>query len=161
MDSKRPPNRDLSKTSPSQLALLMGLDDAQTLWSENDNAAMMRHLLESPLPGSCSELSAAAQTFGSLLAAHHPNVEHLRHVKEFAKSRRMNPQGDLPEDIATVLYYAAIAAARLRCSHSISQLTVAELREGIDWALARNWLPDPLKHLFQATAGKLSTHHRD
>jgi hypothetical protein len=155
MDSKRHTDRDLSKTSPSQLALLMGLDETQSLWSEDDNAAMIRHLMDSPIPD-ISSSCAAAQTFGHLFAAHHPDVEHLRRVKEFAKSCRSNPQSGLPEDIATVLYYAAIAAARLRCGHAISQLSVAELRDGINWALARNWLPDPIKHLFQAAARKLS-----
>ena len=162
MDSNRHTDRDLTRTSPSQLALLMGLDESKTLWSENDHAAMMRHLLESPIPGiSSEESSPPVQTFGRLFAAKHPDVNQLRHVKEFAKSCRTNPQSDLPGDIATVLYYAAIAAARLRCSHAISQLSVAELRDGIDWALARNWLPDPLKDLFHAAARKLSVQHRD
>jgi len=161
MDSKHHTDRDLSKTSPSQLALLMGLDETQSPWSEDDHAAMMRHLLDSPIPGNPPESSATSQTFGRLLASHHPDVEHLRRVKEFAKSCRTNPNSDLPEDIATVLYYAAIAAARLRCSHAISQLSVAELHDGIEWALARSWLPDPLKPLFQATLDKLSNHRRD
>jgi hypothetical protein len=158
MDSKHHTGRDLTKTSPSQLALLMGLDETQSLWSEDDNAAMILHLMDSPIPG---DPSTTSQTFGSLLAAHHPDVDHLRRVKEFAKSCRANPQSGLPEDIATVVYYAAIAAARLRRGHAISQLSVVELRDGINWALARDWLPDPLKRLFQAAAQKLSTPSRD
>jgi hypothetical protein len=156
MDSKRHTDRDLTKTSPSQLALLMGLDETQSLWSEDDNAAIIHHLLDSPIPSN-SNSSAAAQTFGHLLAARHPDVDQLRHMKEFAKSCRTHPQRELPQDIATVLYYAAIAAARLRCDHAISQLSVVELKDGINWALTRNWLPDLLKHLFQAAAQKLST----
>ena len=158
MDSKRHTDRDLSKTSPSQLALLMGLDETQSLWSEDDHAAMIRHLMDSPIPDNSG---SAAQTFGHLLGANHPNVEHLRHLKDFAKSCRSDPQSGLPEDIATVLYYAAIATARLRCGHAISQLSVVELRDGINWALARNWLPDPLKLLFQTAARKLSTSPHD
>jgi hypothetical protein len=160
MDSKHHTDRDLSKTSPSQLALLMGLDETQSLWSEDDNAAMVHHLLDSPIPDT-SNSSTATQTFGQLLAAPHPDVEHLRKVKEFAKSCRTNSQSGLPEDIATVLYYAAIAAAKLRCGHAISRLSVVEFRDGINWALTRDWLPDPLKHLFQAAAQKLSTQSRD
>ncbi len=156
MDSKRHTDRDLSKTSPSQLALLMGLDETQSLWSEDDNVAIIHHLLDSPIPD-ISNSSTTTLTFGRLLAAHHPDVEHLRHVKEFAKSCRTNPQSELPQDIATVVYYAAIAAARLRCGHAISQLSVVELRDGINWALTRDWLPDPLKQLFQAATRKLST----
>jgi hypothetical protein len=160
MDSKHHTDRDLSKTSPSQLALLMGLDETQSLWSEGDNAAMIHHLLDSPIPGNPNS-SATASTFGRLLASHNPDVDQLRRVKEFAKSCRTNPQSGLPEDIATVLYYAAIAAARLRCGHAISQLSVVELRDGIKWALTRDWLPDPLKHLFQDAARQLSTQPRD
>jgi hypothetical protein len=155
MDPKPHIERDLTKTSPTQLALLMGLDETQSLWSENEHSAMMRHLLESPIPGDPTS-SGPGQTFSQLLFAHHPDAEHLRRVKEFAKSCRTNPHNGLPEDIATVLYYAAIAVARLRCKHPISQLSAVELRDGIEWSLARNWLPDALKHLFHAAARELS-----
>jgi hypothetical protein len=143
MNSKRQADRDLNKTSPSQLALLMGLNTTESLWSEADHAAMIRHLLDSLIP------EFPAQTFGQLLASQHPDLATLRHVKEFAKSCRTDPDRGIPQDIATALYYAAIAAAQLRCGQSISQLSPVELRDGISWALARPWLPEALKHLFQ------------
>lgn len=158
MDPKHHIDRDLSKTSPSQLALLMGLTGFDSLWSENDHAAIIKHLLDSPIPDSQVHPN---QTFSQSLTSHHPNVEQLRHIKEFAKSCRANPDLGLPQDIATALYYAAIAAAKLRCKQSISQLSLVELRDGIKWALSRNWLPDPLRQLFQATLNELSAPHRD
>ena len=46
----------------------MGLDETQSLWSEDDNAAMIRHLMDSPIPDNSSSCTAA-QTFGHLFAA--------------------------------------------------------------------------------------------
>jgi hypothetical protein len=156
MDPKHHTDRDLTQTSPIQLSLLMGLDETQSLWSESDNSAMMRHLLDSPIPDH-STSSEPRQTFGHILFSHHPDIEHLRRIKEFAKSCRANPQNGLPENLATVLYYAAIAVSRLRCKHPISQLSTMELRDGIEWSLARNWLPDSLTHLFHAIDRDLTT----
>jgi hypothetical protein len=141
MEPHHKTDHDLTKTSPSQLALLMGLDDSQSLWTEADHAAIMRHLLDSPIPGH-------VQTFGHLLKSSHPDVEQLRQVKEFAKSCRTNPQAELPDEVATALYYATIAAARLH-GHHITQLTHTEVHDGITWSLTRPWLPVPLKDLFQ------------
>jgi hypothetical protein len=156
MDSKHHTARDLTKTSPSQLANLMGLDETQPLWTEQDHAAILRHLMDSPIPGDSNR--SKTETFGHLLSSRHPNVDHLRHIKDFAKSCRSDPDSSLPHDIATIVYYAAISAARLRCDHAISQLSLVELRDGINWALNRDWLPEPLKQLFQATEKKLPAH---
>jgi hypothetical protein len=153
MESRHKTDHDLTKTSPSQLALLMGLDETRSLWSDSDHAAIMRHLLDSPIPHPLHS-SAHSQTFGHLLQSAHPDVEQLRHVKDFAKSCRTNPQGELPDEVATALYYAAIAAARLS-GHRITQLSHAEVHDGITWALSRTWLPEILKHLFQTAITKL------
>jgi hypothetical protein len=142
-------SRDLTKTSPTLLAQLMGLEGTSPLWSESDLAAMMRHLLDSPLPG---KSATPHLTFAQILFASHPEIDQLRRVKDFAKSCRMDPENGLPEELATVLYYAAIAAARVCCGQSISQLGPVELRDGIEWALARRYLPDALGDLFRAAA---------
>ena len=49
MDNKHHTTRDLTQTHPSRLSALMGLDAQQSLWSEGDLAAILRHLLETPI----------------------------------------------------------------------------------------------------------------
>ncbi len=153
MDNKHHTTRDLTQTHPSRLSALMGLDAQQSLWSEADLAAILRHLLETPISSQTGQ-PGHRQTFGQLLASRKPSLEHLRTVKEFAKSARRNPDVGLPTDVATVIYYATLIAARLRCKQAISQLSDTELRDGIDWTLSRTWLPDPLTHLFRIAKEK-------
>jgi hypothetical protein len=154
MDNKHHTTRDLTETHPSRLSALMGLDAQQSLWSEADLAAILRHLLETPISTQTGQPDHR-QTFGQLFAARKPSIEHLRTVKEFAKSARIDPDVGLPADIATVIYYATLIAARLRCKQAISQLSDPELRDGIDWTLSRPWLPDTLTHLFRIAKEKL------
>jgi len=154
MENKHPGTRDLTQTHPSQLSALMGLDSEESLWSESDLAAILRHLLETPISAQTGQ-SHHRQTFGQLLAARRPSLEHLKTVKEFAKSARKDPNLGLPADVATVIYYATLAAARLRCKKAISQLSDAEFRDGIDWTLSRAWLNDSLTPLFRTAKEKL------
>lgn len=154
MENKHHTSRDLSQTHPSRLSALMGLDSEESLWSESDLAAILRHLLETPLSAQTAD-PHHRQTFGQLLASRRPSIEHLRIVKEFAKSARKDPNLGLPSPVATVIYYATLISARLRCKQAISQLSDTELRDGIDWALSLNWLPDPVTHLLRAGKEKL------
>jgi hypothetical protein len=85
-----------------------------------------------------------------------PGVELLALVKDYAKALRADPEGVLPPEVASVVYYAAIAAALARYGERISDLDDHQLRAGLGWVVARPWVVDELRTLAQAAAEKLS-----
>ena len=89
------------------------------------------------------------KSFGDLLAHPHPPVELLKVTKDFAKACRLSPRGALPKEIATVLYFASIAAAMVRCRRRITGLSDADLADGLRWTLARPWLDAPTRSLIE------------
>jgi hypothetical protein len=156
MDNKHHTTHDLTQTHPSRLSALMNLDSEQPTWSEADLAGILLHLLQTPISAQTGQ-PHHRQTFGQLLASRRPSIDHLKIVKDFAKSARKDPDLGLPADVATVIYYATLVAARLRCKQPISQLSDPELRDGIEWSLGRTWLQEPLTPLFRTAKEKFST----
>lgn len=161
-DSKLPHfEPDLNKTNPLNLAKLLALDGALP-WSDDDLGAILRHQLQLPLEAELgSSLQGASadelrQTFGDLLTSSVPCLSLLRAAKEFAKANRSDPNACLPGDVATVLYYAAILAARLRWRARISDLAPHDLLGGIEWTLSRHWLAPSLAPLFREARSILS-----
>ena len=77
-----------------------------------------------------------------------PPLELLELTKQFAKKCRSNPDGPLPDDIASVLYLAAIAAAMTRCGARITKLGDVGMHHGLRWALRQSWLDASLRELF-------------
>lgn len=127
------------------------------LWRGEDLAAVLRHQLAAPLAvdlatlrgvtaEQVSQLAASAEpplhTFHDLLHHRAPPLELLEMTKRFAKRARRNPAGAVPEEVAGVLYFGSILAARARCGARISGLGEGQLREGIRWVLAQRWI-DP------------------
>ena len=134
-------------------------------WLPEELGPVMRFQLEAPLVddlcGNSTEvrarverLAAAAKppirTFSDLLFHPAPPLELLVMVKDFAKAVRSEGDGRLPAEVATVLYYAAIAAALAHGHKKISELDDSTLRAGVNWALAWPWLDDKIRELFIA-----------
>ena len=69
-----------------------------------------------------------------------PPLELVRRVKVWAKASVNDPEGPLPAPVARVLYYACIAVARVRCGESITDLSAAELSEGLRWSERQTWI---------------------
>jgi len=150
--------QDLSKSNPASLARMMDLDtDTKHDWHPEELGSILRHQLESPLgfdlgnfaPESKEALKAIGpsatiplNTFGDLLRHPHPPPAVLKLVKEFAKANRNNPQSTLPPEVATVVYFAAIVAALMRCGQRITALDDQGLREGLEWVLAQPWIDE-------------------
>ena len=69
-------------------------------------------------------------------------MELLRPAKEFFKARKGDPDRPIPDEIATVLYFAIICVALTRCETRISQLDDNALRLGFQWVLDQPWVDD-------------------
>ena len=159
---------DLNDANHGALSQLLACDEQPgATWSKSDLHAILRHQLEADVEFDLTHFggvaratltsvathqdSAEHQTFGQLLAAPDPPLEMLELVRRFAKRSRVQRSGDLPDEVATVLYYAAIAAARLRHGTSLSKLDDETLWDGLAWGLEQDWLTAPLRDLFSET----------
>ena len=134
--------------------LRLGLRATEPLRAQ-ELKAIWEHELASPLAFDLASLPAPAaaefrllchaqglvlRSLGDLLAHPLPPLRALELVKNFAKVNRESPHSGLPRPVATVLYYACIAAALLRHNSRITQLSAADLAQGFDWVLAQPWI---------------------
>jgi len=127
-------------------------------WGDDDLGDILAHQLRMPLlspagsnptggtGGSRSQISFV--TFGDVLLERAPDLSLLERIKEFAKDCRMNPDSTLPAEVAMVLYFGGIVAARLRCGATITSMDDDALRNGVRWVLNRTWLDHGLRPLF-------------
>jgi hypothetical protein len=160
------PDEQVFQTDPRQVALLLDLEegDDERLWSPDELAAVLRHQLSAPLkvditdlsPSPASQLKTLVESQGLLLKSfadllHHPNppVEMLKKTKQFAKTFRLSPNSPIPRDIATVLYFASIAAGMTRCHRRISALGNDELLKGFEWVTGQSWVDGETKGLIE------------
>lgn len=162
----------LFKSHAKDLASLMASGDERgPLWHADELAAMFRHQLSAPVLMDLGSFDArtaaqlkilsAAQglllsSFADLFSHAQPPVQLLELVKEFAKANIDHPESGLPREIATVLYYASIAAALVRLDKRISQLPDPDLLRGLRWTTEQAWLDEKTKALLAAAIGKLS-----
>jgi hypothetical protein len=154
---------DGASAGPRSLACLLQVDDLG-LWNVTELGPILEHQLDAPLdldldlrtmaeqagdrPDSGSErVGAEIRTFRQLLLHPHPPGAWLNRVKQFAKDCRSQPDGPLPHEVATVLYLAAIAAARGKCHQRISTLDDAAWQRAVEWALAQTWLNAGIREL--------------
>jgi hypothetical protein len=154
---------ELEQTDPARLADMMTLDETPPrLWSPEELGVILRHQLAVPLAIDLRDAAEEARsaldsapvslmTFADLLHHPAPEVAMLQRIKRFAKARKSNPNGPLPEEVATVIYYAAIAVALKRCQLRITSMDDAALVAGCGWVLLQAWVDDDTKALFRET----------
>jgi hypothetical protein len=132
--------------APERLARLLDVD-TPAVWTEADATAALRHQLAAPLlpdlalaPGSeLDHLRPFAEAYPTLLAAltaPSPPLGLLQAIKRWARHVRNDSASPLSRGPATVLYYAAIAAAREHPWASITSLTPDQLHKGFSWSMA-------------------------
>src|SRR6202789_869498 len=135
------------KSHAKKLASLLASGEERTkLWRVDELAAIFRHQMSAPIlvdlgtfdPLTATRIRMQSEAQGLLLKSfadlfHHPSppIELLNMIKDFAKSNRDHPASGLPQEIASTLYYASIAAALVRLNQRITQLPDADLRRGM------------------------------
>ncbi|HEY7090077.1 MAG TPA: hypothetical protein VH518_18410 [Tepidisphaeraceae bacterium] len=164
---------DLDKTEPQRLEQMLSLDagpaGAGAVWRPDELAAIFRHQLNAQLefdlgdvstelPSGLDEMGVGgagtlrwAVTFRDLLLHHpHPPLALLERAKRFAKACKNEPGGALPAEVATMLYFACIVVARLRCDDArISALDDVSLVRGLEWAVAQPWIDAGTRQLMK------------
>lgn len=157
----------VTTAKPQALALALGLSSSDLpVWTEGDLSGLLAHQLQSPLVfdlahsdeftsgkwrQALSNSECPLDSFSQLLHHPHPPVALLDLMRRFFKeSTTEGGDKPLPREVALLLYYAAIVAARLHAGQRISTLPDTELRRGLLWALAQPWLDDaPMRKLLE------------
>ena len=152
-----------SITSPVTLARLLAVGaGAEGAWDADELALLLGQQmalpvakLASPRGAPAAEGPVATSTIGQVLADDRPEPGLLRRIKEHAKSLRIAIPPAVPPEVASVLYYAAILAARIKLGVKISTLDDATLQQGARWCLAQRWMDDARRELFERAASSL------
>ena len=138
-------------------AMMDGDESALATWSAHDLAAILNHLLSTPVE---RELTADGReqptggtpnfgqrtewTFGETLERRDVPREMLMRIKEYAK-RAMDTGDTLPRDAAKALYAAVIAHARTCGYAAVSSLSAASFERLSRWCLAQSWAPPAIR----------------
>src|SRR5205823_4807313 len=97
------------------------------------------------------KLSQAASppisSFRDLLFHPHPPLDLLQVVKEFAKIIPHHADYPIPQEIASVIYFAVIAVARQRCGQRITNLPDERLNDAARWALSQPWIDPDMRQI--------------
>jgi hypothetical protein len=143
----------LHNTEPRRLAEALSIAPGTgSQLSARELAEIVQHQLQAPLGADFPELadtSFASTTWGQLLSSTDPPLPVLERIKGFAKASKSAPDGPLPVEVATVLYFASIVKASLACQQRISALSPAQLDAGIRWVLEQPWVPEPICALLE------------
>lgn len=119
--------------------------------------ATRRDTLEALLARPCDRLSILqGRTTGELLLSAETAPVVLRIIKDDGKARARAAGTRTARDVATTLYYAAIAGGIVYHGKRISEFPYDELAESFETLAAKSWMPPALVELFQR-AGRISS----
>ena len=125
-------------------------------WAPADLGPLLRHQLASPAPAAPG--TRAALTFRDALFANPSAAEALpalRNIKDWAKPQMSRNDGDVPREVAGVIYFAAILSARVRFGERLSELDDSRLRDAAAWVQRQPWLDEGLRELFHLAESSL------
>ncbi len=162
---------------PSRLRQLCQMLDLDTVsetdsWGPEDFAPILEHQLSAALEPDLADIDSEIgpklnmwrrrsehplQRFSDLLAHPQPPLELLNMVKRFAKRARGAADKLLPEEVATVLYFAVIAIGVIRCGVLISRTDREKLHQGLVWAAGQDWVDRPLRTVLEKAATSLAS----
>ncbi len=158
-------HKDLHHAGADTLAQVMRLGQSHHVeWAPDDLAQMLEHLLSSDLALELTSLDQVSaemisqvassgdrplQTIRDVLTDPNPPHQLLNWLKQYARTKSARHSGPLPTPVASVLYFASIVSARLRCQTTLTTFDDATVIEAIRWALDQSWLEPTLTSLFQ------------
>jgi len=154
-----------SRKSKDILRALLDPSRSETVpWSSSDLRAILEHQLATPLASELDRLAEFAQysreqassiidgcgcySFGDLLRDDSPSVSALSMLKDYAKGSLVN-EGDLPRDVARVLYVIAILRGRQAGSGDITSLDETSIERETRRCLTFGWLPNDIRALLR------------
>jgi hypothetical protein len=168
-----PDDQTIFMTRPEGLARILALDETgKQLWSAGEMQAMWCHQLSAPvdldldtvvsvkateLRKSPALAAFAGKTFGQVLSHPAPAFELLQLIKEFAKQTLKDSEERQLREVARALYYAAYAAALIRCGKGLGSMSGEELLPGFDWALNQPWIDTTTRLLFEQAKPLVAT----
>jgi hypothetical protein len=138
----KPSHTSAAREDPSTLLALIELNPDSSPWQPFELTSLLRHQLKAPLAESLSEVDRSAatmadagsactgpplRTFADLLEHPSPPLPLLIAAKRLAKLRVSAQPESSQSGIWKLLYYACIAAARVRAGVSISDLPDTEV----------------------------------
>jgi hypothetical protein len=165
---------DLVRSQTGQAAGALGPEvQAPRLWRPEELRTFLRLQITSPLfpdiegfdPEGAARIESvlAADTyyrgiecFADLFHLFPPPLELLRLTKGFARSQLGNPEALLPQEVASVLYYASMLLAYLRCHEPLNRLNEGALLKGLHWGLEQTWLNSETRALFEEGTRRLT-----
>jgi hypothetical protein len=103
-----------------------------------------------------SVTDASRLTFRDVLFSQATSVAWLLLVKEYAKARLVRKDPSFPAELARVIYFGSVLAARQRFGERITSLTDAECRIGADWVIEQEWVEGHVRDWFRAARGRLA-----
>ncbi len=149
---------DLSQANATALAQILAFPDDEAPWGAGDLGAMLRHQLRSPwlihVPDDgASSVGDVDQSFaeapiaslGALIRHPTPPKSLLALAKDHTKNLARRETATLPPEVARMLYYVVLAAAVRAGERDMTTLSDAQLRDGLAWAAAQEWI-DPWLH---------------
>jgi len=151
---------DLDESNPSAFAQMLeqrALDDANI--STVDLRDVLNHLLASQL----AELEATspyvppddARTLREALLDQTTDIELLQELKRFGRRQARTPGDELPADVASVVYFGAMAAALVHQDERISKSADDVLAHGFQLAAQADWVDPAIKALLNQAAARV------
>ncbi len=137
----------LHHASPDRLLGLLseGAATSEPTWGDADYPAIWLHQLNLPLVTIVSESDKSFDpgevgSIAALLREAKPTADLVHLVTRYAKAQTLRDDGELPAEVARVLYFLCVWVGRYRCEQRLSSLSDARLLEGLRWSVARPWL---------------------
>ena len=108
-------------------------------------------LFQSVLDGEMSDVGKQfSGTLRTCLCDEGTAVEVLEALKDWANVQRASRSEALPGDVASAIYYGAIAAALVRWEEKITGLNDQAMAAGFKWVCGQEWLDGDVRATVQA-----------
>lgn len=162
-----------SRRSKDILRALMDPSEPEAVpWSSQDLCAILEHQLATPLVSELDHLAEASrlssdlvlpvleacgcQTFRDVIQNPCQSADAIRLIKNLAKAS-LTHDGDLPRDVARVLYVLAILRGRQAGVSDVTSLDNASLEREARRCLTFGWLPEEIRRVLRVNLGGLTS----